>query len=122
MILNEYILGHFVAITSEAGIRGGRQAPAYNSTKAFQINCLEGLRQKVTKLKLPIFITDIRPGFVNTEMAKGDEKFWVATVEKAAKQIMNSIESKSSIVYITKRWRIIALLLRLIPRQVYNRM
>lgn len=114
--------GHFVAITSIAGIRGSRQSPAYNSTKAFQINYLEGLRQKVTNLKLPIFITDIRPGFVNTEMAKGDGKFWVATVEKAAKQIMNSIASKKSIVYVTKRWRIIAILLRLIPRQVYNRM
>ena len=71
--------GHLVAITSIAGIRGSRQAPAYNASKAFQINYLEGLRQKVTKLKLPIFITDVRPGFVDTEMAKGNGKFWVAT-------------------------------------------
>jgi short-subunit dehydrogenase len=114
--------GHFVAITSIAGLRGSRQAPTYNSTKAFQINYLEGLRQKVTKLKLPIYITDIRPGFVDTAMAKGEGKFWVATVEKAAKQIMKSIESKKSIVYITKRWRIIAIILRLLPRQIYSRM
>ena len=114
--------GHFVAITSIAGLRGSRQAPAYNSTKAFQINYLEGLRQKVAKIKLPIYITDIRPGFVDTAMAKGDGKFWVATVEKAAKQILKSIESKKSIVYITKRWRIIAIILRLLPRQLYSRM
>lgn len=114
--------GHFVAITSVAGLRGSRQAPAYNSTKAFQINYLEGLRQKVTKSKLPIYITDIRPGFVDTAMAKGDGKFWIATVEKATKQILKSIESKNSIVYVTKRWRIIAIFLRLIPRQLYNRM
>ena len=114
--------GHFVAITSIAGLRGSRQAPAYSSTKAFQINYLEGLRQKVTKLKLPIYITDIRPGFVDTAMAKGEGKFWVATVEKAANQILNSIERKKSIVYITKRWRVAAIILRLVPRQLYRRM
>lgn len=114
--------GHFVAITSIAGLRGSWQAPAYNSTKAFQINYIEGLRQKVTKSKLPIYITDIRPGFVNTPMAKGNGKFWVATVEKAAKQIFNSIESKKSVAYITKRWRIIAIIIRLLPREIYRRM
>ena len=114
--------GHFVAITSIAGLRGGRQAPAYNSTKAFQINYLEGLRQRVTKLKLPINITDIRPGFVDTGMAKGEGRFWVATVEKAAKQMMKAIESKKPIVYVTKRWRIIAIILRLLPKQIYNRL
>jgi short-subunit dehydrogenase len=114
--------GHFVAITSIAGLRGSRQAPAYNSTKAYQINYLEGLRQKVTKLKIPIYITDIRPGFVNTGMAKGEGKFWVSTVEKAGKQIMKSIESKKSVVYITKRWKAIAIIVRLLPRQIYNRM
>jgi NADP-dependent 3-hydroxy acid dehydrogenase YdfG len=28
--------GHLVAISSIAGLRGSRQAPAYNATKAFQ--------------------------------------------------------------------------------------
>ena len=37
--------GHLVAITSVAGIRGGRHAPAYNASKAFQINYLEGIRR-----------------------------------------------------------------------------
>ncbi|MFT3947858.1 MAG: SDR family NAD(P)-dependent oxidoreductase [Agriterribacter sp.] len=114
--------GHFVAITSIAGLRGGRQAPAYNSTKAFQINYLEGLRQKVTKLKLPIYITDIRPGFVDTAMAKGEGKFWIATAGKAANQIIKAIERKKTIAYVTKRWKIIATIVRLLPRQIYNRM
>lgn len=76
--------GHLVAISSISGLRGGRQAPAYNATKAYQINYLEALRQKAKNLNQPIFITDIRPGFVDTDMAKGEGKFWVATVEKAA--------------------------------------
>ena len=113
--------GHLVAITSIAGIRGSRQAPAYNASKAFQINYLEGLRQKVTKLKLPIFITDIRPGFVDTKMAKGDGKFWVASPEKAAKQILKAIQLKKSVMYVTKRWRLVAAIVSLIPGRIYRR-
>lgn len=114
--------GHLAAITSLAGIRGGRQAPAYNASKAFQIGYLEGLRQKLINLKLPIVITDIRPGFVNTKMAQGNIRFWVATVEKAARQILHAIENKRSVVYVTHRWRLIAILLRLLPQQIYKRL
>jgi short-subunit dehydrogenase len=76
--------GHLLAISSIAGIRGSRIAPAYNASKAYQINYLEGLRQKAAKTKKPIYVTDIRPGFVDTDMAKGEGQFWVATKEKAA--------------------------------------
>lgn len=114
--------GHLVAISSIAGIRGGRIAPAYNASKAYQINYLEGLRQKATKTKKPIYVTDIRPGFVDTDMAKGEGQFWVATKEKAAQQIFGIIKKKKAIGYVTKRWWIIAKLLRLIPNGLYKRM
>jgi short-subunit dehydrogenase len=114
--------GHLVAISSIAGIRGSRQATSYNATKAYQINYLEGLRQKAKKLKTDLFVTDVRPGFVNTNMAKGEGLFWVAPVEKASKQIYQAIRKKSKIVYITKRWRIIAYILRRIPSFLYERM
>ena len=114
--------GHIVAISSLAGLRGSRQATSYNATKAYQINYLEGLRQKAGNLKMKIFVTDIRPGFVNTEMAKGEGLFWVATVQKASKQIYNAILKKRKIVYVTKRWGIIASILKRIPNFVYDKM
>ncbi|TDE47102.1 SDR family NAD(P)-dependent oxidoreductase [Flavobacterium rhamnosiphilum] len=114
--------GHLVAISSVGGLRGSRQAPSYNATKAFQINYLEALRQKATKLKQPIFVTDIRPGFVDTDMAKGEGQFWVATVDKATRQIFGAINGKKKIVYVTKRWRLIATILKRIPRPIYDRM
>lgn len=113
--------GHLVAITSIAGLRGSRQAPAYNASKAYQINYLEGLRQKAKKLKLPITITDIRPGFVDTDMAKGENKFWMATVDKATSQIFDAIKKKKDVVYVTKRWSIIAMILKNLPRKFYVR-
>lgn len=114
--------GHLVGISSIAGIRGSRIAPAYNASKAYQINYLEGLKQKASKTKKPIYVTDIRPGFVNTDMAKGEGQFWVATKEKAAQQIFGIIKRKKGIGYVTKRWWIIAKLLRLIPNGVYKKM
>lgn len=114
--------GHFVAISSIGGLRGSRQAPSYNASKAYQINYLEALRQKATFLKYPIFVTDVRPGFVDTDMAKGEGQFWVATVDKATRQIFDAINAKKKIAYVTKRWRIIAIILKIIPRQIYDRM
>jgi short-subunit dehydrogenase len=114
--------GHLVAISSIAGLRGNWLAPSYSASKAYQINYLEGIGQKVYKTNLPIYITDIRPGFVNTEMAKGDHLFWVAPVEKAAKQIWNAINKKRKIVYVTKRWLLLAVLFKLAPNWLINRM
>ncbi len=114
--------GHLVGISSIGGLRGSKQAPAYNATKAYQINYLEGLNQKVNALKKPIFITDIRPGLVDTNMAKGDGLFWVMPLEKTSKQIFNAINSKKKVAYATKRWRIIATVLKNIPRRIYRKM
>lgn len=114
--------GQFAAISSMSGLRGSRHAPSYNASKSYQINYLESLRQKAAFLKLPIFITDIRPGFVDTDMAKGDGKFWVASVEKAARQIFHAINKEKKIVYITKRWRLIAIILKCLPRAIYDKM
>lgn len=114
--------GHLAAITSIAGLRGGRHAPAYNASKAYQINYLQGLRQKAVNLKMPIFITDARPGFVDTPMAKGEGLFWVASPQKAALQIYRAIVSKRKIVYVTKRWWLVAFIIKHLPGFLYNRM
>jgi short-subunit dehydrogenase len=114
--------GHLVGISSIAALRGGRQAPAYNASKAFESNYLEGLRQKVRKLGLPITITDVRPGFVKTAMAKGDGIFWAADADKAAMQIYDAIIRKESITYITRRWRLVAWAIKLMPGFIYERL
>lgn len=114
--------GHLVVISSIAGIRGSGSAPAYNASKAYQINYLEGLRQRTKHLNLPIRITDVRPGFVDTEMAQGEKLFWVASKEKAAQQIYKALQHKREIVYVTKRWRMIAIILKILPKWIYKRM
>ena len=115
-------LGHIVGISSIAAIRGGGAAPAYNASKAFVSNYLEGLRQKAAKLHLAITVTDIMPGLVDTAMAKGAGLFWVAPPEKAANQIFEAIGKGKSHAYVTKRWRLIAWLLKSLPDNLYKRL
>lgn len=113
--------GHLVGISSISAIRGDDSAPAYSASKAFISNYMEGLRKKISKSGLPIVVTDIQPGFVNTAMAKGDGLFWVASPQKAAQQIYDAIKKKKKYAYITKRWRLIGWLMKAMPEFIYNR-
>ena len=114
--------GHLVAITSVGGLRGEPMAPAYSATKAFQINYMEALRKKAFKSGSHIAVTDIRPGLVDTAMAKGEGLFWVMPVEKVARQIIDAIRKRKSQAYVTKRWHIIAIINRHLPYGLYKRM
>lgn len=106
--------GHLVGISSIASIRGNRHVPAYFASKAFQANYLESLWMKGKRSKAEIYVTDIQPGFVDTPMAIG-KTFWMASTEKATKQIYTAIKTKKKKAYITKRWRLVAFVLKNVP-------
>ena len=114
--------GHLVSITSAGGLRGEPMAPAYSASKAYQINYMEALRKKAYKSGNHIHITDIRPGLVNTAMAKGEGLFWVMPVEKVASQIITTIRKQMSKVYVTKRWHILAIINKNLPYALYKRL
>lgn len=114
--------GHLVTISSVGGTRGSSVAPAYNASKAYQINYMEGLRQKATKSPYPIHTTDIRPGFVDTAMAKGEGLFWVTPIDKAVKLIKKAIHKKKKVAFISRRWKYVAILFRHLPAAIYCRM
>ena len=112
--------GHIVNISSVASEIGNGISPSYNASKAYQANYLQGLRFKAFRMKMPIFLTDVRPGFVDTDILMGnkDKLFWVAPLDKACKQIIIAIERKRKIIYITKRWKIISLLIKILPERI----
>ena len=114
--------GHLVAITSAGGLRGEAMAPAYSATKAYQINYMEALRKKAYKAGGNINVTDVRPGLVDTAMAKGEGLFWVMPVEKVARQICTAIRRKKSQVYVTKRWHFLAIINKNLPFNLFKRM
>ena len=113
--------GHLVGISSIASIRGSDVATCYAASKAYVSNYLEGLRKKFIKAKKPIFVTDVLPGFVDTAMGQSEQRFWVSSADKASRQIIKGIKKKRKIIYVTKRWRLIAWLIKLLPDWIYNR-
>ena len=113
--------GHIVGISSVAGIRGGRYAPAYNASKAYQINYLESIRHKAAYDKIDLTVTDICPGFVDTAMGQAKNRFWLSTPQRAAELIYRAIRKKRNKAYITGRWIWIALLLKVMPEPLFRK-
>ncbi len=117
---NKQGYGHLVGVTSIASIRGNRHVPDYFASKAFQSSYLESLWMKANRSKKNISVTNILPGYVETKMATGNT-FWKAPLDKATKQIYTAIKRKKKKAYITKRWRLVAFLLRLAPASLVNK-
>lgn len=97
--------GHIVSITSIGGLQPTPVAPSYSASKAYQINYTKSLQAKAKKSHL--CITEIRPGLVNTRMAKGEGLFWVMPVETVTRQIIRGIEKKRKLCIVTKHWRLL---------------
>lgn len=113
--------GQIVVISSIASIRGNSFAPAYSASKAFASNYCEGLSLKANRLKKKVVITDVQPGFVATGMAKGKGRFWEAPVSKAVSQIVKAISQRRRRVYVTRRWALVAWIMKWVPWFVYKR-
>jgi len=75
------------------------------------------------KKSLPIFVTEIIPGWVDVERKKYSDikgHFWVSTAQEAACQIVQAIKDKKEKAYITKRWVLMGWILWLIPDWLYR--
>lgn len=109
-------------ITSIAGTKGLGAAPAYSATKRFQNHYLECLTQQAHMRHLPIAITDIRPGFVKTDLIAGSNYPLQLTPQEVALQIANAIERGKSVKTIDWKYSILVSLWRLIPRWIWTRL
>lgn len=113
--------GHLATTSSIAANRGNRHSPAYSASKAFQSTYFEGLHIMARHMNIPLYVTDIQPGFVDTKMAKGP-RFWVASPQKAARQIVRALDNHRWRVYITRRWWLIAKIFKSLPDWIYHRL
>lgn len=114
--------GHIVGISSIAALFGSARAAPYSASKAFISTYMQGYRNRCHHSAYDITITDVRPGFVKSEMTEGKKgMFWVADTEKAVRQMLDDIEKKKKISYITRRWRLIAWLIKLSPNWLIER-
>ena len=110
------------AITSIAGTKGLGPAPSYSATKALQATYLEALEQQARQRNLPIRFTDIRPGFVDTDLLNDSFKYpMLMRPEAVARDIVRSIKKHRHVRIIDYRYRLLTCFWRLIPRWIWRR-
>lgn len=114
--------GRIACITSIAGTKGLGAAPAYSATKRFQRHYLECLAQQTRMRRLPIRITDIRSGFVATDLIAGSNFPLQLSAEKVACKIVRAMDCDKAVVTIDWRYRLLVAAWRLIPRWLWVRL
>lgn len=112
--------GHIAVISSIAGVKGLGMAPSYSATKAFQNTYIEALSQLAHIRHLDIFFTDIRPGFVKTDLLNDGKSYpLLMNKENVSRKIIKAIYQKSSVRIIDWRYRLLVFFWRLIPRWLW---
>jgi short-subunit dehydrogenase len=84
--------GHFIGLSSLADELLSAEAPSYHASKAGFTNYLGGL--SIALKGSGVHVTNLRFGFVDTKMAKGDVKPLMMTVEKAVDHLETCIRKK----------------------------
>lgn len=115
--------GQFAAISSIAGVRSLGISLSYSASKRFQNAYLEGLDQLRRMRKVPISITDIRPGFVATDLLDKNKKYpMLMNVDHVARLVVKAIDKKKRVAVIDWRYTILVAFWRLIPRWLWVRL
>lgn len=115
--------GQLAVISSIAGTKGLGVAPAYSATKRFQNTYIDALEQLAGMQKLNISFTDIRPGFVSTDLLNDGKRYpLLMQPGKVAQKIVTALNHRQRVVVIDWRYAIIVFFWRMIPRWIWRRL
>jgi decaprenylphospho-beta-D-erythro-pentofuranosid-2-ulose 2-reductase len=114
--------GIIVGVSSVAGERGRQSNYIYGSAKAGFSTFLQGLRNKLFHSN--VHVMTVKPGFVDTKMTEGlnTPRSLTASPEQVAKAIIKGIEAKKNVVYVLGIWRLIMLVIKLIPEFIFKKL
>lgn len=114
--------GHIAVISSIAGTKGLGVAPAYSATKRFQNTYIDALAQLARMQHLNICFTDIRPGFVATDLLKSGKYPMLMQADRVALHIIKALKRKKRVAVIDGRYGVLVFFWRLIPRWLWERL
>lgn len=115
--------GHLSVISSIAGTKGLGVAPSYSATKKYQNLYIDALAQLARMEKNPITFTDIRPGFVRTDLLKDGRNYpLLMSPTYAASCIVHAIDKKRRVAIIDWKYQILVFFWRLIPGWIWERL
>jgi len=112
--------GSIVGLSSVAGDRGRRSNYAYGSSKAAITAYYSGLRGRLHKSGVNILT--VKPGPVKTPMIADKKIPLAANVELVATDIAKAIDTRRSVLYTPRVWRLIMLIVRMIPEKMFIRL
>lgn len=113
--------GTLVGIASVAGIRGLPGAGAYSASKAAAITYLESLRVELRGSG--VSVVTIAPGYIATDMtAKNPYRMpFLLPADEAVRRFVKAIDARVAYTVIPWQMAIVAKLLRILPRPVFDR-
>ena len=115
--------GHLAIVSSVAGTKGMGTGPAYSSTKRFQSTYLDSLAQLSRMNGFSLDVTDIRPGFVRTDILSRDKNYpMLMTVEYASGLIFKALKRRRRRACIDWRFALLAFLWSIVPQCLWERM
>lgn len=113
--------GTLAVISSVAGDRGRRSNYVYGASKGALNVFLEGVRARLDRVGVQVLT--IKPGFVATPMtAHLPQGPLFATPAQVARGIVKAIERQRDVVYLPGFWRVIMLIIRLIPGRIFKKL
>ena len=114
-------MGFICALSSVAGDRGRQSNYLYGSAKGGLATYLQGLRNRL--YHSGVQVTTVKPGYVDTRMVFGGAKLpLVASPEAVARDIYYAVKRRKNVVYVPWFWRIIMLIVCLIPEGLYKKL
>jgi decaprenylphospho-beta-D-erythro-pentofuranosid-2-ulose 2-reductase len=114
--------GTIAIIGSVAGDRGRKANYTYGASKGLLDRYAQGLDHRFAGTGVSVVL--LKPGPTDTPMAadhkaKGRK---LASAEDVARTLVNGIDAKKAVVYAPRIWELIMLIVRNIPRIVFNRL
>ncbi len=112
--------GSLVVISSVAGDRGRQSNYAYGAAKAGLTAFLQGLRNRL--FPSGVRVLTVKPGYVDTPMAAHIHSLLKVSADRAARDILAATEKGRDVLYTPWFWRLIMLVIRLIPESIFKRL
>lgn len=114
---------HVAVVTSVAGTAGLGTAPGYSATKKMQMTYISALAQLSRMIDLPVDFTDIRPGFVKTDILNPNKHYpMLISLEDAGNHIVKALERRKRILTFDWRFKVLVCFWKLIPRWLWERL